>query len=53
MLMVLIILAFVGGLMVGIQEKAEGRNFWKSFILSFLAFLSLLLMFGKYLNMPM
>jgi uncharacterized protein YpmS len=43
--MILIILAFVSGLMIGICEKEEGRNFWKSFILSFLAFLTILIMF--------
>lgn len=51
--MILIILAFVGGLIIGIQEKEEGRSFWKSFILSFLAFFTLFLMFGKYLNMEL
>lgn len=46
-LIFVIVFSFAGALVVALHEREQGRSFWKTFILSFLGFASILTMINK------
>jgi hypothetical protein len=48
-LIFVITFSLIGALIVAFHEKEQGRSFWKTFLLSFLGFASIMTMISKFL----